>query len=521
MARYHERLLGVPATVPSPDYFQLLGLAADEVDGETIVAALEERLDRLERAAPRDRGVVQHLRRVLQRARATLLDATSRAAHLEETRQRRLRELKRWLEASLDDMRRLTPAGERALLLRMEALGLPQDEAGRAIDALLPALGAERLEGSPSPGAVREADERLLLLMTEEADARLREDAGVTAESEAIDAATPPAPEAEAPVPVEAGPAPEASPPRGVGRRRPAAAESAVHWKPQPAAAAVAVAEPPPVVTRAPAQPAEAGHWTPKKAPSSEGSTAPAPAPVAAPVDERRARRLWRTGFALFALAAAFAGGDLLAAFAPVQATWFDERTAPLRAQALASPDLPRWLAGGAAAGLLLAGLLVWLAGRCAGRRPFLAPLALLCVPAVWAGLHPIGHERDLLHQRAALGAERDALAAAVRSSAAGRALLDEERAAALAAGAASVAALDSARADLTAARAELATARQAAQAERARLARQVADRDARLAALRRERDALAAEKARLEAAAAPEKAPEAPPAPRDGSEKK
>ena len=39
--RYYERLLGVPADVPAPDYFQLLGVEPDASDEETIVGSIE------------------------------------------------------------------------------------------------------------------------------------------------------------------------------------------------------------------------------------------------------------------------------------------------------------------------------------------------------------------------------------------------------------------------------------------------------------------------------------------------
>src|SRR3954469_15785237 len=97
MARYYEGLLGVPSDVPAPDYYQLLGVDPASVDEETVKNALLARLDRLDASPGAGSSLAQHLRRELQRARATLLDARRREEYAEEIRVQRRSDLERYV----------------------------------------------------------------------------------------------------------------------------------------------------------------------------------------------------------------------------------------------------------------------------------------------------------------------------------------------------------------------------------------------------------------------------------------
>ncbi|MEZ0231015.1 MAG: hypothetical protein ACAI25_20535, partial [Planctomycetota bacterium] len=96
MARYYHELLGVD--VPAPDYYHLLGVAPDAIDEETVKAALLARLDRLDRSPGAASTLAQHLRRELQRARMTLLDARRREEYGEAVREQRRGDVKVYVE---------------------------------------------------------------------------------------------------------------------------------------------------------------------------------------------------------------------------------------------------------------------------------------------------------------------------------------------------------------------------------------------------------------------------------------
>lgn len=386
-ARYYERLLGLPADVVTPDYFQLLGLERDsEVDEEQLVDVLAERLDRLEAAPATERSIVQHLTRELQRARATLLDPRGCAGHLQEMKQRRLREVPKYVEALLDDQRALSEAAEGALLERAPAWDLSPGELTRAIDRALLMRQATRTR---RPEALAGAEERVLAVMRKIADDQLRVDAGLTANNEAT-------PRRRKREPVNDAGAPE--PPAGAAHTSSAGAGEVT------------------VESESESSNEEARHWSPARPPAAAPEPSATPwAPVAASADGRAARRWQRTYLALGVMALAFIVGDLAAAFSPVETTWLDARTAPARARLWASPNLVHYAAGGAATALGLFGLMIWLAGR-PERRPFAIPLAALALPLAYAGLVPVGHERAVLRERDALAQDRDVLVLQTRA---------------------------------------------------------------------------------------------------------
>src|SRR5262249_35710320 len=133
MGRYYNGLLGIPLDIPAPDYYQLLGIDPDAVDGESVENALAARLERLEAAPGSGSTLAQHLRRELQRARATLLDPKGREEYAEWVRQQRWLDVKRYV-TDLVEEGVLASTTERALLARMGTLGVAADYVQSAID---------------------------------------------------------------------------------------------------------------------------------------------------------------------------------------------------------------------------------------------------------------------------------------------------------------------------------------------------------------------------------------------------
>lgn len=447
----YDRLLGLPGDVVTPDYVQLLGLPPDDDWSEAeVTAALADRLDRLSRAPDGDRAVVEHLRRELQRARATLLDPGALERHRAEVEQRRLKDLSLLAARQLGAARSLPLAVEQALLEAARTWGLSADAARATLEGVLTKRGAAKGSGpAPSLPALHAARERLRRAMVELVDERLREQAGVRSTEPAGTArlrSTPSRPPA-------ALSATAAS--RPVGRQGDDDedehdASEVHHWSPRaaaPAATRDAASEP----AEAKASAARAGATTT----SATSATSATPWPTIVRGEERaalerRARRWRRAWMALAAIAGAFVLGDVAAAFAPAEAAWLDARTAAAREAFVTSPRRTELVMASLGAAAALLGLLVWLAGREA-RRPFLAPLGLLALPACLAGLLPIGHERDLPRAYEAALAQRDAVNARALA-AAGERDAARRRAAAAAADVTSLAAaLATAREELAA----------------------------------------------------------------------
>jgi hypothetical protein len=172
-ARYYQTLLGVPGEIPDPDYFQLLGIAADPFDEEALRQGLRDRLDRLDAAPEALKPVAGLLKRELQRARAMLMDPKRRAEYQGELREQRVRSVAGYVGALVVDGV-LGDATERALLARLARLGLPSEHARPAIDAALDWVGARR-----GPGGGANEDAEVLERMHEVAGAQLLEAAGV------------------------------------------------------------------------------------------------------------------------------------------------------------------------------------------------------------------------------------------------------------------------------------------------------------------------------------------------------
>lgn len=172
-ARYYQTLLGVPAEIPAPDYFQLLGISADAFDEEALRQVLRDRLDRLDAAPEALRPMAQHLKRELQRARSTLMDPKRRAEYVAQLGEQRRRSIPAFVEALVIDGV-LWDETERALLRRFAVLGLTAEDASGAVDGALESLGAQRGEG----GGASEDDE-VLERMHEVAGWQLLEAAGM------------------------------------------------------------------------------------------------------------------------------------------------------------------------------------------------------------------------------------------------------------------------------------------------------------------------------------------------------
>jgi hypothetical protein len=388
MGHYYESLLGVPSEIPTPDYYQLLGIGRDDVSEETVKDALVARLERLDASPGKGSSLAQHLRRELQRARATLLDPARREAYEEQVRQARAGDVKRYVP-ELCDEGVFSTTMERALLDRMEALGLRPAIAKPAIDQALGELQAMRRQEPRDEHLRRLADERILALMHADADARLIDVVGVPG--------TLPAPE---PAPeLAAAPAPEPAP-----------------------------APPPrPAPRPAPAPRAESA-WTNSNQIGGRKESASSRARQEAErmIDEkerRAARRASRTWQALFLVGLAFALANGVAFLRPDFAGRVEAATAGRRLQLVRSPDVTKYAIGAVAATAALVGLVVFLAGR-KGRRPFLVPTALLMIPAAYIGLVPGGQKRLLYKEREAyaertrtIAAEREAAVAEVDSA--------------------------------------------------------------------------------------------------------
>src|SRR5579883_1325072 len=317
MGHYYESLLGVPAEIPTPDYYQLLGIRRDAVSEETVKDALVARLERLDAAPGNGSSLAQHLRRELQRARATLLDAARREAYEEQVRQARAADVKRYVP-ELCDEGVFSTTMERALLDRMEALGLRPAIAKPAIDQAVGELQATRREDPRDEELRRQADERILALMHADADARLIDVVGVPGTLPA------PEPAPELPAPPEPAPAP-APAPRTAARPAPAP-------RPEPARRAESV-------------------WTNSNQIGGRKESASSRARQEAErmIDEkerRAARRASRTWQALFLVGLAFALANVVAFLLPDFAGRVEAATSARRLQLLRSPDAPKYAIG-------------------------------------------------------------------------------------------------------------------------------------------------------------------------------
>jgi hypothetical protein len=371
MGRYYSGLLGIPPEVPAPDYYQLLGVEPDAVDEETVKTGLGRRLERLEGSPGKGSSLAQHLRRELNRARATLLDAKSREEYDEWVRQQRWLDVKRYV-GELVEEGALGSTRERALLDRMESLRVPADLVQSAVDDAVGELQATRRPEPRDERLKRAAEERVLEVMHGVTDAQLIEAVGVPgtlADGEDVPAETPPED-----VPVET-PRSEASiwaDSSQIGGRNKSAAE--------------------------------------RERDQEE---------VMRDERERRAaRRASRSWSSLFVVAATFVGANALAILVPDLAARVEAATAGARGELVRSSHALHYALGALGTSGLLVGLLVFLAGR-PGRRAFLVPTFLLALPAVYLGLVPGGQKRLLLRDRMALEA-RAQEAAAERDSAIG-----------------------------------------------------------------------------------------------------
>jgi hypothetical protein len=360
MGHYYEGLLGIPAAVPAPDYYQLLGVEPGSIDEETVKSALVARLDHLAASPGSGSTLAQHLRRELQRARATLLDPDRRRAYDEQVHEQRREDVKRYVGTLVEDGV-LRSTIERALLESMSAVGLSPAETQAAVDAALSELKASRRAEPHDEQRERQDEKRVLSVMHAVTDERLLSSVGVPGTLGAP---------GDEPEPSAASPAP--SPP----------AESIWQDSSQIGTA----------VKRAPA-----GH-SEEEAMRDER-------------ERRTARRTSRTWQGLFVVASTFVAASLVAHLAPDLAARIESATAERRGAFLSSPDAGRYAISAVASTALLVGLLVFLAGR-PGRRGFLIPIVLLMLPAGYAGLLPGGQRRLALLERNALSSTTKELAA-------------------------------------------------------------------------------------------------------------
>lgn len=124
--------------------------------------------------------------------------------------------------------------------------------------------------------------------------------------------------------------------------------------------------------------------------------------------ERRSARRASRTWLAFFLIALAFAAGELVGAFAPGISTRVETATAPYRQKIVEIPDVSTYAIVAAGLGVVLLGLLIYLAGN-EKRRGFLALAILFMLPAGYMGVIPLGRLRALITDRAQFDAKLDA----------------------------------------------------------------------------------------------------------------
>jgi len=467
---YYPRLLGLSPDVPAPDYFQMMECDAGTADVNAFGQAMGRRLDALKNASANEKDLADYLTRELQRARATLMEPLRRAEYEEQNRQRRILDLRRYVERMMIN-KTLSAAAERALIARMGAFGIDEAEVKATIEDELQQLDGARGQGANlDNAAVSRADERLLEVMAEIADQQLVLQArGKDKDSLAAAAAAVTAAHSEKggtarrtrPTGVVATASP-ATPARGTARRTiPAAAAPPPAPPPEPAPLEI----PAPIDVPPPAPPAEPEPIPLDSIPNPEPPPPPAPerrrggtsrlaakakAAAASPPAEdfsqtpeaqaavkiselnekittlersktylqqqlSRARgggnplRWVRAGFAAFCVAASFVAGDLVASFLPAVVATVDPHTEHLRSQLAQwqTPDVLAAIFGGAFLVVYL--LVVWLAGR-DGKVPFLVPTVVLCAGAAAAGLLPLGEERRAMQQKSLLDEETQKL---------------------------------------------------------------------------------------------------------------
>jgi hypothetical protein len=289
-ARYYQILLGVPAEIPAPDYFQLLGGSADAFDEEVLRQGLRDRLDRLDAAPESLRPMAQQLKRELQRARSTIMDPKRRAEYVAQLGEQRRRSISAFIEALVVDGV-LWDETERALLRRFAVLGLSAEDTSAAVDVALESLGAQRGEG----GGPNE-DEEVLERMHEVAGFQLLEAAGMEAPALARREARKVAPAPPEPAPPEPAPEPHfesevsAPEPAAVAQPEPPVQEPEPAPVPEPAVtepARVPEAQPPREDPEAaPIRRAPRKEPLPVKAPEPPPRIK-APSPIAPPPTER------------------------------------------------------------------------------------------------------------------------------------------------------------------------------------------------------------------------------------------
>ncbi len=371
MGRYYNGLLGIPLEIPAPDYYQLLGVDPHSVDDESVKTALAGRLERLDSSPGSGSTLAQHLKRELQRARATLLDPKSREEYAEWVRQQRWLDVKRYVQDLVEEGV-LSSTRERALQGRMEALGVPGDLVQSAIDDAVGELQATRRPEPRDERLQREAEESVLSVMHEVTDAQLIEAVGVPG-------TLPPAEDVAAETPRDV---PAETPPEDVPAETPRS---------------------------------EASIWADSSQIGGRGKSAAERARDQEEVmrderERRAARRSSRAWSSLFFVASAFVAANALAILVPDLAARVESATAEARGQLVRSPHALHFALGALGTSGLLVGLLVFLAGR--HDRRFLVPAFLLAMPAVYFGLVPGGQKRLLLRDRAALAARTQEVAA-------------------------------------------------------------------------------------------------------------
>lgn len=154
--RYQE-LLGLDPEITQPDYFQLLLLTPETAAPEAIEARFKEQMTKLQMSkSNKHKEFIEYLKGEIKNARRVLSDIQKRREYVDNLRQERLTELRKYLTVLLVD-KTLSMAAERMLLTQARNLGLVRTEATRAIEEELKRAGGRRVQSKAGPAPAEQA----------------------------------------------------------------------------------------------------------------------------------------------------------------------------------------------------------------------------------------------------------------------------------------------------------------------------------------------------------------------------
>ena len=172
--RYHE-LLGIPADVTDPDYYQLLLLDRAVSDGAKIEAAFKVQMTHLQHIEnPKHKEFIEFLKGELKRARGVLADPPRRKEYDQELAKERDDELRKILSHMLLDGT-LSSVAEVSVISEGKSLGMDGTSIQRIIDEELKRAGAKRVSVKANEnGSQAVANQRAQDFVRELQDAKLQ-----------------------------------------------------------------------------------------------------------------------------------------------------------------------------------------------------------------------------------------------------------------------------------------------------------------------------------------------------------